>query len=87
MVLIKYSKNISWTLLGSEVFVFDERKDNIKILKNEQCKLWIQIEEFLKKNFLWNFDLMEEKNKILFDKWFRQGLIVMEDEHETRIII
>lgn len=38
-----YAPNISWCLLGEEVFVFDERDESIYVLRDDKMKLWISI--------------------------------------------
>ncbi len=42
---ISYSPNISWTLLGDEIFVFNESTDNIYVFKNVTKDLWLLIQE------------------------------------------
>ncbi|MNO42839.1 hypothetical protein D3C76_330400 [compost metagenome] len=80
-----YSKNISWVLLGDEVFVFDEITDKIYLFKDLSKEFWLLIQKNKRLADIifqlaekYNVDFLRIKNDItkLAAKFAKNNLIV-----------
>jgi len=60
---IKYPKHLSWTILGKEVFIFDETTDEIHVLKEDLREIWVYIEQASKV-----LDVIKEVCSSLYDE-------------------
>lgn len=43
--IIIYTDNISWTLFGDEVFVFNELTNDIYLLRGVEKELWVSLDK------------------------------------------
>ncbi|GEM_PF-5277297 len=84
---IQYSKNISWTLLGNEIFIFDETTNELTLLKGIMKDFWMllsktesfdEIITFLSTKYKDNKERISEKIIIKIKELTRKNLLIVE---------
>lgn len=84
---IRYSKNISWTLLGKEIFIFDETTNELTLLKGIMKDFWIllsktenfnEIITILSTKYKENEEEIREKAILKIKELTRKNLLVVE---------
>lgn len=68
MCNIYYTNNISWTLLGDEVFIFNEITNEIFLLKDLMKDFWLTIQGTQNFNEILNILKIKYENDSHFDE-------------------
>lgn len=89
---VYYAKDISWTLLDNEVFVFNEKTDKIYVLRGMAKDFWMLISQYNDIEHIIETlsEKYPEKKTNLIKKvmqYVGDGLIIGGDDDETEIDI